>query len=152
MFQVPCFNFVYFYIHLMELDSFRLSTLLTTLINARVCKFSSCLMILSLSRSCFFLKKLKPKNRIYNNIVAGSSMCLRKYCSHLAPTAPSTVRWSALIVTEMKVLSLNLKWWLELLIDQWLTTQCLLTLSRSFRRAKVAFVDLQRRECTIAVD
>lgn len=61
MFQVPCFNFVYFYIHLMELDSFRLSTLLTTLINARVCKFSSCLMILSLSRSCFFFEKAETE-------------------------------------------------------------------------------------------
>lgn len=36
-------------------------------------------------------------------------MYLRKYCSQRAPTAPSTVRWSALIVTAMKVLSLNLK-------------------------------------------
>lgn len=42
-------------------------------------------------------------------IDVGSSMYLRKYWSQRAPTAPSTVLWSALKVTFMKFASLNLQ-------------------------------------------
>lgn len=40
--------------------------------------------------------------QIYNSIEVGSSKCFWKYCNQRAPTAPSTVRWSQLRVTEMK--------------------------------------------------
>lgn len=40
----------------------------------------------------------------YSSIECGSSKYFWKFCSHCAPTAPSTVRWSQLSVTVIKSL------------------------------------------------
>lgn len=42
-------------------------------------------------------------------MLAGSSRQSWKACSHRAPTAPSTVRWSQLTVAVMKLATLKLK-------------------------------------------
>lgn len=69
-----------------------------------------CVCDLYLSESNSNFRVVSDENQIqgiYSNIECGSSRNFWKCCSHWAPTAPSTVRWSQLSVTVINSLFLK---------------------------------------------